>query len=399
MDAPDWPAHTHELRPWRQSARAGTREDRLLREIRVALPPFIASLDYSPTQRVAALSERAASEVAYTEGAAGAHLAALGRFLIQTESVSSSKIERVDAKTEEFARALAGIKSNPSATSMVAATSALTEMVDAAGRTGRIELGAILEAHRILMKDDPLDREYAGRVRDMQNWILGSDYSPRGAIHIPPPPETVDAYMTDLVEYANRDDIPSMVQAAVVHAQFESIHPFTDGNGRVGRALINAVLRRRRVTKATVVPIATAMVANRDGYFALVNDYRDGRLAPFVENLARSAVIAAEESRTTADRFKDLPAEWRSMSRPRAGTAADVIIASLLDHPVLTAEEAVGITGSALSATYAAMDRLQADGVVRELTGRKRDRVWAASDILAELDDLTARIAARIKAA
>jgi Fic family protein len=356
------------------------------------------TLDYAPSQRTAALSERAASEVAYTEGAAGPHLAALGRFLIQTESVSSSKIERVEAGTEEFARALVGIKSNPSATSMVAATSALTKMVDDAGRTGRIALDSVLEAHRILMKDDPLDHAYAGRIREVQNWILGSDHSPRGAVHIPPPPELVEDYLADLVTYANRDDIPSMVQAAVAHAQFESIHPFTDGNGRVGRALINAVLRRRGVTKATVVPIATAMVADREGYFALVNDYRAGRLAPFVESLAGSAVIAAEEARVTAGRFKDLPAEWRSMVLPRAGTAADVIIGSLLDHPVITADDAIGITKAAPSATYAAMDRLQAVGVVRELTDRKRDRVWAASDILAELDDLTFRIAQRVRA-
>ena len=88
----------------------------------------------------ATLTEQAIVEIAYTEGAAGAQLAALGRFLTQTESVSSSKIERVEAGSEDFARALVGIKANPSAVSMVAATEALNSMVDRAGETGRIEL-------------------------------------------------------------------------------------------------------------------------------------------------------------------------------------------------------------------------------------------------------------------
>ena len=306
----------------------------MLGEIEVSLPPMIADLDYElpPTLRIE--SERAAFEIAYTEGAAGPQLGALGRFLIQTESVSSSKIEQVDAATEDFARAIAGSRANESATSMVAATAALTEMVASAGRAGAISLTEILAAHRTLMRDDPVDGRYAGQMREVQNWISGSDYSPRGAVHIPPPPETVPSYLDDLLRYANRDDVPPLVQAAVVHAQFESIHPFTDGNGRIGRALINAVLRRRGVTRATVVPIATVMVADRDGYFRLVNNYRKGELGPFVRSLVTSTTIATEESRRTAERFRDLPSEWRDLVKPRTGSALEALIENLLEHPV-----------------------------------------------------------------
>jgi hypothetical protein len=77
-------------------------------------------------------------------------------------------------------------------------------------------------------------------------------------------------YMNDLLVFANRDDLPVLAQAAVAHAQFESIHPFTDGNGRIGRALINAILRRRRTTSRVVVPLASALVAHRDRYFDLL---------------------------------------------------------------------------------------------------------------------------------
>ena len=335
MHAADWPIHSRERRPWKQSRRAGTREDRMLTEIEVALPPMIAILDYELPPDLAVDAERTSFDIAFTEGAAGPQLGALGRFLIQTESVSSSKIEQVDATTEDFARALAGSRANDSATSMVAVTGALTEMVSDAGRTGMITIEGILAAHKTLMEHDPTDGRFAGQVRTVQNWILGSDYSPRGAIHIPPPPETLGDYLDDLMLYANRNDVPALVQAAVVHAQFESIHPFTDGNGRIGRALINAVLRRRGVTRETVVPIATALVADREGYFRLVNDYREGALGPFVRSLASSALIASEESRVTAERFRDLTEEWREVATPRAGSALESLVNALLDHPVL----------------------------------------------------------------
>src|SRR5690606_510549 len=105
-----WPAHTSEPRDWRQKHRGGTRDDRTLTSIDVTLPPLIAQLDFSAAPATATLSERAVAEIAYTEGSAGSQLAALGRFLTQTESVSSSKIERVEAGSEDFARALVGIK-------------------------------------------------------------------------------------------------------------------------------------------------------------------------------------------------------------------------------------------------------------------------------------------------
>lgn len=364
----------------------------------MSLPPKIASLNHELDSGLLEESEKAAFDIAYTEGAAGAQLGALSRFLMQTESVSSSKIEQVDATTQDFARALAGSRANDSATSMVAATAALATLVNRAGNNAALVLSEILAAHKTLMRNDPRDGHYAGRIRDVQNWILGSDYSPRGAIHIPPPPELVSEYLDDLLIYANRNDVPPLVQASVVHAQFESIHPFTDGNGRIGRALINAVLRRRGVTRATVVPIAAAMVANREGYFRLVNNYRLGELEPFVRSIVKSTTIATTESRTTAERFRDLPNEWREAVAPRSGSTLETLLANLLENPVVGIDEAVKLTKTTAQSVYGAMDRLVEEGIVAEITGRARDRVWAAVEVMAELDDLSLRIATAVRA-
>jgi len=389
-----WPSHKVEALPWRQQLRGGTRDDRMLTVVQATIPPMIAHIDYVPPMPVIVASENALLAVAQADTDAEGHSAAMSRFMMRTESVASSKIERITADAVDYAKALAGNRSNSSATSMVAASTALHELVAVTGDRGRFELDDVLAAHRALMTDDPHESAYAGRLRDMQNWIGGSNYSPRDALHVPPAPERAPALMEDLLSYLNRDDVPVLTQAAIGHAQFESIHAFTDGNGRIGRALVSAVFRRRGVTRNAVVPLASGLLAERESYFAALSTYRLGNPAPLIELFARSARAAATCSRVSIARIKALPDEWISELRPRAVSAVATLIPAFYDHPVMTAAEIEQHSKASTQATYTAIDRLQDAGFIREITGRKRDRVWVASELMAELDDLDRRIQA-----
>jgi Fic family protein len=388
-----WPPHQHESRPWQQAHRAGAKQDRMLRTITVSLPPMIADQDISIDAELATDLESAMTEISKLDDAHGVDLEALGVLLLRTESVASSKIEAVEASLDDYARALHGIRANSSATSMVAATTALETMISDATAQSRIQLAAITSAHHALMRDDPGEAQYSGQLRTVQNWIGGSDYSPRAALYIPPPPATVPDYLDDLLAFANRDDLPVLVQAAIAHAQFESIHPFTDGNGRIGRALINTVLRRRGATTRVVVPLASALVAHRDRYFELLNAYRKGNVRPLIATFAQSSRIAAAESRLTATRLSEIPAQWRGMVAARRGSAAAELLALLPARPILSSEDAVTALDAPRSSVFTAINRLRDAGVLRPLTDRKRDQVWGASLILDELDDLGLRIA------
>lgn len=394
---PAWPAHKHEKLPWAQSQRAGTREDRTLRSVTVSLPPMIAERRIVIESGLAADVEAAMLEISRLDSAHGADLAALGALLLRTESVASSKIEHVEADIDDYARALHGIRANTSAVSMAAATTALDAMIGSVDNGRPIELSAITSAHGALMKNEPGEAAHAGRLRTVQNWIGGSDYSPRGALYVPPPHDVVPKYMQDLITFANRTNLPALVQAAVAHAQFESIHPFTDGNGRIGRALINTVLRRRGATTRLVVPLASALVARRDRYFDVLNNYRTGDLSPLIAIFAQSAHISAAESRVTADRLGAIPGEWREMAGPlRQGSAAAKILSLLPSNPILSADDAMSIVQAPRSSVFAAINRLHEAGVLRPLTDRKRDQVWGASMVLDELEDLGVRIAHNI---
>ncbi|MDN3310441.1 Fic family protein [Microbacterium oryzae] len=393
-----WPSHGVETLPWRQQVRGGTRDDRMMASVNATIPPMIEDLDFIPPMATMITTEQALLAVAQADTDAEGHSAALSRFMMRTESMASSKIERITATANDYALALAGNRSNSSATSMVAASTALHTLVVSVGERGAFTLDDLLAAHEALMKDDPHEADYAGRLRDIQNWIGGSDYSPRDALHIPPAPERVPALMADLLAYLNRDDVPVMTQAAIGHAQFESIHAFTDGNGRIGRALVSAVLRRRGVTRNAVVPLASGLLAKRDDYFAALGHYRRGAPAPLIDLFARSALAAAVCSRDSIARLKALPAEWAAELAPRRGSAVAALLPAFYDHPVMGADELEQRSGSSAQQTYRAVDKLVDAGFIMEITGRKRDRVWVAAELLAELDDLDRRIQAEMNA-
>jgi Fic family protein len=370
----------------------------MLREIDVSLPPLIAGLEPVLTGRIAADGEDAVRAIMALDLRHGAALRSLDNLLLRTESVASSKIEGLDAGSDAYARATHGIRANSTATEMAAGTEAIAALLGTVRIDTPLAAADVLAAHAVLMRNDTLDHTYAGRWRDVQNWIGGSDHSPRDADYVPPPPESVDGYMRDLFAFANRTDVPVLAHVALLHAQFESIHPFTDGNGRIGRALINAVLRRRGVTTRVVVPIASALVARRDRYFALLSDYRLGDPDGIISEFSSAAQIAAEESMTTAERIRDLPDEWRTaLGSVRAGSAVAQLLENLPSVPVFSADEAQAAVSGPSSSVYAAISRLEESGIVRPLTERRRNQVWGVTDVLSELDDLSARIARRAR--
>ncbi|WP_424810311.1 Fic family protein [Rhodococcus sp. 27YEA15] len=389
-----WPPHRTETRDWNPRHRQGSRADRTLESVEVSIPPMIADLDCDLGGVVARAHEEAVIAVVRLEAGFGEHLAPLSDFLLRSESVASSKIEHIDAGWRAFGKALAGGKASDEAKSQLAAVTALIAMVDAAG-DGPITLDTLLGAHRLLMAPDFYTARDAGEVRDVQNWIGGSDYTPIDALFVPPPPELVVELMADLLEFVHRTDLPILAQAAIAHAQFESIHPFTDGNGRIGRALISAILRRRGLTGRVTVPLASVMLADTRRYFDQLTRYRAGDAEGFIEYVARAAVVSSEAAQDSARALAELPGYWRDLARPRSNSADEKIIDALLETPIFSADTAQQITGTTDASTYRALGRLTAVGVLEVLSESKRNQIWAATAVLAELDALSTTIGKR----
>ncbi|EFQ82953.1 Fic family protein [Aeromicrobium marinum DSM 15272] len=391
----DWAPHTPQRRAWRQTEPRGPKADRELREIVVQLPPRIADLHYDTDRSLRTMMDNALGGLAALDHTHGARLGALNQLLLRTESVASSKIENIEASLADYGRALYGARANASAVSMASATDALVGIIDDAGTTGQLRKEAMLTAHHSLFRRHPDFSDIAGTVRTKQNWIGGSDYTPRNALYVPPPPATVDAYLDDLFAFANRDDLPILAQAAIMHAQFESIHPFVDGNGRIGRTLIHAVLRRRKATRHLTVPIASGLVAHRERYFDALNDYRAGYARTLIAMLTSATVVASHESRRSATNLHEIRQEWDEvLGGVRPGSPVARVLAVLPSEPIVTAEHLATRVDVSSRAINGVVAELAEAGVLEPMGKRRRDRIWGAVAILDELRDLSSRIEA-----
>lgn len=325
-------------------------------------------------------------------------LEGLARFLLRAESVASSKIEGLDAGPRrllnvEAVSAQGGDPADRIAVEVVGNIAAMESAVDLAVRKEQFSVEDLLEIHRVLMDRSPTP-EMGGAVRESQNWIGGSSYNPCSASYVPPPPEFVDELLRDLVDYATDDGHSPLVQAAIAHAQFETIHPFADGNGRTGRALIHVILRRRGLAPTFVPPISLVLATRSVDYVSSLTAYRhtgpsDGperskAADALLHTFAAATLRACLDAEAYASRIAELVETWRAgLGRVRKGSAADLLVEILPGAPLVTVDSAARLIGRSAVATSAAVGRLVDAGVlVQRNVGKQRYRVFEAPAVV-----------------
>lgn len=361
------------------------------------IPDPLAGSQFTLSSGTAAMVAEAERAIQGLNARPDAALAPMARLLLRTESIASSKIEGLQVGVRQLARAESNIETGGRVSSTVREVlgniDAMQLAVDEAAYAGSIGLQHIIEIHGRLMATAP-NAHVAGKVRDGQNWIGGNDYNPCGADFVPPPPDHIRDGLDHLCEAMASEEFSPLVQAALVHAQFETIHPFMDGNGRTGRALVHVVLRRRGIAAHYVPPISVLLASDRARYIAGLVAFREGRMETWLERFAvaaaRSATLAAEY----LGAVEALMDSWRDRLRdgadPRADAAAWAVIDVLPAHPVITSPVAIAATGRAKSAVHQAIEQLTECGVLEPLSEAKRNRSWEAVGLVDLLEGLEA---------
>ncbi len=323
-------------------------------------------------------------------------LSSLARLLLRTEAVASSKIEGMEVDARTLARAQAkenaGQNVGRNSREIIQNIDAMQIAVELASGVDVLTVGHLRDIHTALMQGAVDASRIAGIVRESQNWIGGNDYNPCGAEFVPPPAGMVDALLDDLVDFVNDDAIPPLTQAAFAHAQFELIHPFADGNGRTGRALVQVILRRRGVAPSYVPPISVVLAGDKEGYIRGLEAFRDGDEERWLEQFAVAAARAAALAETYLSRVNDLQVSWREKASEfvtRRDAAAWQIIEQLPAHPIISIATGVGATNRTRPAVSLGVDQLVRAGVLTPLSSGNRNRHWEAIgllDLIAELD-------------
>ena len=369
------------------------------------VPDVIAGFAEPLSTEVAAAVSDAESAIHSLNARARPALAPLARLLLRTESIASSKVEGMQVDGRDLARAEArvetGGKSGPTAREILNNIDAMELAIDEASSHRDVTVDVVAGVHRALMSD-AAHAQIAGVVRAEQNWIGGNNHNPCGAAFVPPPPGELDLLLADLCAAVTEDDLPPLVQAALVHAQFETIHPFVDGNGRTGRALVHVVLRRRGLAPAYVPPISVVMAANKTRYIQGLIRFREGDVDGWITQFAAAAAQAAGLAQTYLGAVEDLQATWRrqleSTVDPRADAAAWRIIDVLPAHPVITLPVAVAATQRTKAVVNQALAQLEQAGALVRLSQGERNRAWEANGLLDLLASLEAGVPLKAKA-
>jgi len=390
----DWPAISSE-ELWFESKYAGfgvaaSRRTALGHPYRAAVPPLIADLDPRVSSSVAALVDDAVEALVRFDAQLGGEIAPFAALLLRSEAAASSQIENLTASARAIYTAELGDDSRQNAAQIVANTRAMQSALELADD---LTPASVLAMHAALLDGDT--HHDAGVWRTEPVWIGRSADSPAGADFVAPASERVPALVDDVMVFSRRTDLPRLVQIAVAHAQFETIHPFTDGNGRTGRALMQAMFRGTGLTRNVTIPVSAGLLTDTAGYHAALDAYRTGEVEPIVVATAEAAFRAVNNAHELVDDIHAVQAGWRATVTARADSAVWRVLEVVARQPVLTGASLSAQLGPSVN-VYRALDALAAAGVLVGKSEHKlRAKVWRSDDVLQALDAFARRAGRR----
>jgi Fic family protein len=372
---------------WAPDFSSGSGRRANARRYEAFIPGKVAGLEPSFAGSTAALCERAGAAVAKlnVEDSELVSLEGMGRQLLRSEALASSQIEGLSISHRKLAEAeLEGRDGHHQAQEIVGAIRGMELAMEIGARAGSLTLDDIAAIHTALATVPPLDR-IAGQLREETSWIGGS--SPPAAEYVGPPHPYVKPLLADLCQFMNRDDVPAVAQAAIAHAQFETIHPFGDGNGRVGRCLIHVLFRRRGLAPRYVPPISLVLGANKNVYIAGLEGFRAGKAEEWIVQFARAVELAAERARGFSAEVTALQGEWRQrLGAVRRDAAVLPLIEILPKYPVITAAAAEQEINRSRPATIAGLARLEEIKAVTRHRNQKLGDSWEAKRLFGLLE-------------
>lgn len=391
-----WPAVTYEKQVWDggKFATSGTAANRMSQQggqYESAVPPKIADLHPRPGHDAEELARDAEAELQSFDSDHGEKMRAFAPILLRSEAAASSQIERLTASARQIFTAELGGANKRNAHEIVSNTRSMERAIALSDDISDV---TIREMHHVLMKGEP--HHTPGRYRDQPVWIGKNSSSPIGATYVAPDHKIVPELIHDLVLFSRRYDISSLLLTAVAHAQFETIHPFSDGNGRTGRALAQSMLRHRRLTRNVAVPVSAGLLADVDAYYQALMDYRSGDITPIVEIFALAALRAVPNGRQLLTEIEAIGEKWHGSIKPRARSAKLRLLNYALYRPVFTAEMAAKEVGVNPTNVYRDLRSFQEEGYLHVMKEYRGPTIWRQPEVLEAIDAFAARVGRRI---
>lgn len=388
-----WPAVRYKQQTWRGPAVWDSRSlavGNTSGAYHSAIPPAIANVNPQIPEHLSLLVEKATLELIRFDAEYGQRLQDFGPLLLRSEAAASSRIENLTASARQVLAAELNLSQSRNAQDIAGNTRAMQAALDLAGSPNS---QAILAMHRALLPESS-----TGTWRTETVWIGTSSLTPVNAEYVAPEPELVPGLMADLDAFMARTELAPLTLAALAHAQFETIHPFTDGNGRTGRALVQSLLRHRGVTRSVAIPVSAGLLTNVAHYHGALNSYRAGDVEPILQAFTHAALRAVSNSRHLVEDLNAIHTQWIARLT-QAKIRSDSLVWGLLDEllmtPVATAADLADQLGVAGPNVYPHLNRLEKLGIAEKKNAYRKGSYWIASEPLAALDAFAERAGRR----
>jgi Fic family protein len=390
----EWPSLEFEDLLWQSRyAEHGTRAARrhtTTEPYRAAVPPEIAHRSMRLSDAVAVLADEASTALTRFDESLGSEVAPFAPLLLRSEAAASSQIEHLTASARQIFTAELGGNGKRNASEIVSNTRAMRTAIEL---SDQLTTETVLAMHEVLLRGD--SRHEAGRFREEAVWIGTSGRTPVGADYVAPAWERVPSLVEDVMEFARRLDLPRLAQVAVTHAQFETIHPFTDGNGRTGRALLQSMLRSNELTQNVTVPVSAGLLTDTAGYVRALTDYRRGDIEPIIRLVAEASFEAIGNARELVDEISSIRARWRTAVTARRDSGIWQALDVVARQPVLNASTLAAEMGVEPKNVYPHLDRLVTAGILTKKNEYQRGVLFRNDEVLGALDAFAARAGRR----
>ena len=388
-----WPNIELEQQTWvPTTAGQGLYQQTQISHYESAVPPMIADQTPTPDDEALQLADQATYELTRMDAELGHKVAKIAPVLLRSESASSSQIENLTASARAIFSAELGLKKSRNAELIAANTRAMTAALRLAEE---ISSDSIMQMHGVLMENQNLHP--AGKWRDGPVWIGTRSDTPVGADFVAPNHTRVPGLIDDVVAFASRLEVPALVSVAVSHAQFETIHPFTDGNGRTGRALAQSILRFRGVTRNVAIPVSAGLLADIEGYHQALTAYRAGDVTPIVRAFANAALRAVSNTRQLVEEIEAIQESWKERLTARKSSNAWRILDLVAQRPVIDSATAAIELGVKQPNVYPPLKTLVEAGILNSKAEHKLGPFWRSDEILEAIDEFAKRAGRREK--
>lgn len=304
--------------------------------------------------------------------------------LLRSESAASSQIENLTSSIRNIALAELSDKS-PSNAKLIADN--VSSMHTALDTQETLSLDTILNIHRALLSTS--NKEFAGRFREQPVWIGGTNYSPHEAIFTPVHHSRLNHYLNDLINYSKRIDVNPIVKTAIIHAQFETIHPFIDGNGRTGRTILHKTLKDDGVLQTVTLPISAGLLNNTESYMDALLKYQEGDPIPIIEEISSALELAVMIGNETSNQISKVIEHWESMIQERKNSSIWKLLYLLIEQPVVDTsyiEDRLNITNRGANKLII---RAQEYGILRKLGNAHRGVFYQSDDIINVMESVS----------